>query len=44
MLWSGGEPAIIGGHDPGRLGPVGNLKLLVKLPKVKYTQSRILYA
>ena len=32
MLWGGGGPAIIGGHDPGRSGPVGNLKSLVRHP------------
>ena len=32
MLWGGGGPAVVGGRDPGRLGPVGNLKSLVRHP------------
>ena len=32
MLWGGGRPAVVGGCDPGRSGPIGNLKLLVRHP------------
>ena len=32
MLWGGGGPAVVGGCNPGRSGPVGNLKLLVRHP------------
>ena len=32
MLWRGEGPAIVGGHNHRRSGPVGDLKLLVRHP------------